>query len=50
MCADAEYIFIKFWKILLCHQYMLSQIDNMNARIYLFSVKRIEANCKIPLQ
>jgi hypothetical protein len=49
MCADAEYALAKFWKILLYHQYMFSQIDDTDAGIYLFGVRRMETNCKILL-
>jgi hypothetical protein len=50
MCADTEYVFAKFWKILLYHQCMLSQINDMNAVICLFGVERIKTNCKILLR
>jgi hypothetical protein len=50
MYADADYIFIKFWKILLCYQCMLSQINGIDIGIYLFGVKRIKTNCKILLR
>jgi hypothetical protein len=50
MCTDAECALTKFWKILLYHQYMLSQIDDMNVKIYLFSVKRMKTKYKILLR
>jgi hypothetical protein len=50
MYTNTECIFAKFWKILLYHQYIFSQIDDMNAEIYLFGVKYIEANYKILLR